>query len=64
MSDLRRALELGRQHHAAGVAPFGDLADAGSALLMDALGQAGPTTQDNHYFRMALCEAYTEGLAS
>ena len=43
-------------------APFGDLDDDGSAALMDALGETGPTTQDNHAHRVRLVTAYREAL--
>ena len=56
------AWQLGIRHGRAGIDPFGDLNDAGSALLMDELGETSPTTADNHAHRVALCDAYTRGL--
>ena len=56
------AVELGAAHRAAGTAPFGDLDDTGSALLMDALGETGPTTEGNHPGRVALVDAYRDAL--
>lgn len=56
------ALHLGRHHKRAGSFPFGDLDAGGEALLMDALGETGPTTADNHARRLAMVEAYRDGI--
>src|ERR1700685_2822913 len=55
-----RAWQLGTGHGSSGENPFGDLDAGGEALLMDALGQAGWTTQDNHPLRLHLLHTYTE----
>jgi hypothetical protein len=55
------AYMLGIHHGTDHAEPFGNLADAGSALLMDALGQTGPTTEANHPHRVALVAAYADG---
>jgi len=54
------ARTLGRRHGRAEVAPFGDLADAGSADLMTALGETGGTGNENLQRRLALLGAYRE----
>ena len=41
--------------------PALDLADAGSAALMAALGLTGPTTAANEPLRVALCDEYLAG---
>ncbi len=41
--------------------PALDLADAGSAALMNALGLTGPTTAVNEPLRAALCDEYLAG---
>jgi hypothetical protein len=56
------AYMLGIHHGTEGIELFGDLRDAGSALLMNALGQTGPTTGANHAHRLALVDAYSDGL--
>ena len=53
------ARRLGTTHGRAGIAPYGDLDDAGSADLMTALGETGWTTEANHGWRSQLCDAYT-----
>ena len=55
-----RARELGTLHGETGHAPYGCLSDAGSARLMDALGQTGPTTHATHDFRLFLLDTYVE----
>jgi hypothetical protein len=61
-----RARQLGQQHAAAAIAPFGDAeyvyGDAGSADLMTALGETGPATAQNEPERMAAVEAYCDAL--
>lgn len=63
-----RACELGYKHAAAGIAPFGDPDhvrwDAGSADLMTALGETGPTTAENDAVRRVTIQAYCAGLES
>jgi hypothetical protein len=59
----QRAIDLAREHRNAGIAPFGDLADEGSALLMDALGETGWTTEENQFDRWAAVNAYENVLA-
>jgi hypothetical protein len=57
-----QARRLGRQHRAAGIAPFGDAGyvrwDAGSARLLAALGEISPTTGSNAPGRYRAVEAY------
>ena len=53
---------LGYRHSLEGTEPFGDLDDGGSALLMDELGETGPTTEANHAFRVMLLSEYRNGL--
>ena len=60
---VQLARELGQRHRAEGAAPYGDLADSGSADLMTALGETSATTELNQGYRLALCEAYAAGLA-
>lgn len=61
-----RARELGEQHRAAGIAPFGDpdfvYWDEGSAALLAALGITSPATEDNHPEREAIVSAYCDAL--
>jgi hypothetical protein len=52
------ARRLGTTHGRAGIAPYGDLDDAGSAGLMTALGETGWTTGANHGWRGQLCDTY------
>jgi hypothetical protein len=59
LAAISRAAELGREHAEAGVTPYGDLEDAGSAVLMTDLGQTEPTTGANHPARLAMLDAYT-----
>jgi hypothetical protein len=66
MSDLvKRARDLGAEHRAAGVLPFGTPSevvwDGGSARLLDALGVTGQTTEANQDSRHAVCVAYAAG---
>jgi hypothetical protein len=42
---MARAAELGREHAEAEITPYGDLEDAGSALLMTDLGRPSPPTR-------------------
>jgi hypothetical protein len=49
---------LGAEHGHAVIAPYGDLDDAGSADLMTALGETGPTTAENHDWRAKLAADY------
>jgi hypothetical protein len=56
------AYMLGIRHGTERTEPFGDLDDAASALLMDALGQTEPTTEANHAFRVMLLDVYRDGL--
>lgn len=58
-----QASRLGEAHRAAGVCPFGDLADGGDALLMGALGEGSPTTAGNFGERLAAVAAYEGALA-
>lgn len=41
--------------------PLRDMADGGSAWLMDELGEHGPTTGRNADYRGRLCDAYEDG---
>jgi hypothetical protein len=63
-----RARELGRQHAAAGIAPFGGADyvrwDAESADLMTALRETAPTMEGNQPERLAAIEAYCDALTS
>jgi len=63
-----RARQLGQEHAAAGIAPFGDAdyvyQDAGSADLMTALGETRPATEENNPERLAALEAYCDALTS
>lgn len=54
----RLAVRLGDQHGREGAQPYGDVSDGGSALLMDALGETEPTTEENAPLRLALVDAY------
>ena len=60
------ARQLGRQHHSAAIAPFGDVdhvyRDEGSARLLGALGVTSPTTADNTPGRQRLAGAYCDAL--
>lgn len=56
---IDEARRLGTTHGRTGIAPYGDLDDAGSADLMTALGETGWTTEANHGWRGQLCDAYT-----
>jgi hypothetical protein len=53
-----RALQLGIDHGAAGAEPFGNLDEGGEALLMNALGEVGWTTEDNSPLRLRLLMTY------
>lgn len=55
-----RAWRLGQLHGSTAAEPFGDLDQGGEALLMDALGESGWTTEDNHPLRLKLLVAYKE----
>ncbi len=59
---LARARELGAGHAGTGRQAW-DL-DRESELLMDALGEAGPTTDRNRDRRERLCEFYDLGYAT
>ena len=63
-----RARQLGEQHAAGGIAPFGGADDvywgAGSAELMAALGETGPATEENSPERTAAVEAYCDALGA
>lgn len=61
MATIKQARALGIEHGAANMAPYGDLDDAGSALLVDALGETSPTTARNHLRRAGLIKAYEAG---
>jgi hypothetical protein len=58
------AAALGRHHRQAGLAPYGDMQDEGSALLMNDLGQTEATSDDNYPERLAACDAYEDALTS
>ncbi len=57
---------LGRQHHSASIAPFGDVEhvywDEGSARLLSALDVTSPTTAGNAPGRQRLIDAYCDAL--
>jgi hypothetical protein len=57
-----QARQLGQQHCAAGITPFGDAGyvrwEEGSARLMTALGETSPTTGSNAAVRYRVVEAY------
>ena len=57
---------IGEQHARDGAAPWDmqDVRVTESALLMDAVGETGPTTEANHAHRLAVASAYDEGYAS
>lgn len=59
IEDHRRevAWELGRQHAREG-RPALEVEDGDSGLLMDLLGETGPTTRRNHPRRWLLCDRY------
>ena len=63
---IGQAQRLGRQHRAAGIAPFGAghcvSWDEGSARLLDALGVTSPTTGDNAPGRFRVAAAYCDAL--
>ena len=67
MTLAAKAQQLGLEHAAAGIAPFGDAdyvyRDAGSAGLMAALGEKGPGTEENRLERAAALEAYCDALS-
>ena len=56
-----QARQLGQQHRAAGITPFGDAQyvrwDEGSARLLTALGETSPTTGSNAPGRYRAVEA-------
>jgi hypothetical protein len=60
------ARQLGRQHHSAAIAPFGDVEHVyrgeGSACLFGALGVTSPTTADNATGRQRLADVYCDAL--
>ena len=56
---LYGAATLGAMHGRAGTTPYGDL-DLDDSPLMTALGETGPTTEDNHPRRLALLDAYRD----
>jgi hypothetical protein len=60
------ARQLGRQHHCAAIAPFGDVDhvywDGESARLLGALGVTSPTTADNAPGRQRLAGVYCDAL--
>jgi hypothetical protein len=57
-----QARQLGQQHRAAGITPFGDAGyvrwDEGSARLLTALGETSPTASSNAAGRYRVVEAY------
>lgn len=55
---IAEARRLGAAHGRAGIAPYGDLDDAGSADLMTALRETGPTTAGNFDWRAKLALDY------
>lgn len=61
-----QAAELGRQHRAADITPFGDAHyvswDEGSARLLTALGVTSPTTSDNADSRQRIVDAYCDAI--
>lgn len=61
-----KARQLGQEHAAAGIAPFGDANfvywDGGSADLMAALGETGSATGENYRRRQLVLEVYCEAL--
>ena len=61
-----QARALGKEHHAAGTAPFGPAQyvywDAGSGLLLTALGITTATTPANFAARLRLLAAYCDAL--
>ena len=61
-----QARQLGHEHRAAAIIPFGDAHevywDQGSARLLNALGVTSPTTDDNAPGRQTLVAAYCEAL--
>lgn len=59
-----RAWQLGTDHGTSGETPFGDMDAGGEALLMDALGETGWTTQDNYPLRLGLLETYKDARES
>jgi hypothetical protein len=63
---IRQAQQLGQQHRAAGITPFGDACyvawDEGSGRLLDALGATSPTTAGNAPGRHRMAAAYCDAL--
>jgi len=63
---IEQAQQLGQQHRAAGIAPFGDagyvFGDEGSARLLGALGVTSPTTDDNAPGRFRVVNTYCDAL--
>ena len=57
----QQARALGAEHGAKHIAPYGDLWDAGSADLMNALGETGWCDTDRH---RRLVTAYEDGHAA
>ena len=61
-----RAGQLGQQHRAAAITPFGDACqvfwDDGSARLLHVLGVTSPTTGDNAPGRMRAVRAYCDAI--
>jgi hypothetical protein len=56
MTALEVATQLGTKNGAAGT----ELGLIDEARLMDALGETGPTTEENHPQRLALLQAYSD----
>jgi len=61
-----RAGQLGQQHRAAAITPFGDAHqvfwDEGSARLLHVLGVTSPTTGDNAPGRLRAVRAYCDAI--
>ena len=61
-----RASQLGQQHRAAAITPFGDAHqvfwDEGSARLLHVLGVTSPTTGDNAPGRLRAVRAYCDAI--
>ena len=61
-----RAGQLGQQHRAAAITPFGDAHqvfwDEGSSRLLHVLGVTSPTTGDNAPGRMRAVRAYCDAI--
>jgi hypothetical protein len=64
MSSLRRARDLGIEHGLANVRPFGGPADPDESAIMTALGHTSRTTARSQGRRVALLDAYLDGLES